>query len=154
MTSIAPTVTIPRFARVTEKPWGFELCLTPGSLPYAAKILHVSAGQRLSLQTHDVKIETMTLISGRAILTLEDEQGLLVSIDMVPNVGYTVYPGQRHRVSAQTDCQIAESSTPEVGITRRLEDDYGRKSETEAEREPPILSTAAFESSNTNGSRR
>jgi hypothetical protein len=90
------------------------------------------AGRRLSLQVHDMKIETLSLISGRAVLTLEDEVGELVSTEMSCYVGYTIHPGRRHRLTAITDCEIAEASTPEVGTTFRLEDDYGRPDETEA----------------------
>ena len=47
-----------------EKPWGYEVLLTPKDAPYAFKLIHVKAGKRLSLQIHDVKVETQTLIDG------------------------------------------------------------------------------------------
>jgi len=116
-------------ASLRPKPWGYEVILTPPELPYAAKLLHVTSGHRLSLQSHDLKMETMTLVSGEAVLTLEDDCGVLREFRMEPSVGYTVYPGRRHRLSAITDTVVMEASTPEAGITSRFEDDYGRDDE-------------------------
>src|SRR3990167_6114255 len=38
---------------------------------------------------------------------------------------------QRHELAGITDCDVVEASTPEIGITERLEDDYKRPDETE-----------------------
>jgi mannose-6-phosphate isomerase len=123
-------------ARRVDKPWGFEIILSPADAPYTAKLIHIRAGQRLSLQLHDVKVETQTLVSGPGILFLEDQDGRLQSIRMRPGVGYHVAVGQRHRLAAaeDEDAVIFESSTPEVGTTFRLDDDYARPHETEQER--------------------
>ena len=53
---------------------------------------------------------------------------------MQPGVGYHVAVGQRHRLCAPPDADVTvfEASTPEAGITLRLEDDYARPDETEA----------------------
>ena len=47
-----------------EKPWGYELiwAQTP---QYVGKILHINAGESLSLQYHEVKDETIFLYSGK-----------------------------------------------------------------------------------------
>jgi mannose-6-phosphate isomerase-like protein (cupin superfamily) len=121
------------YARRLEKPWGYEILLTPPDAPYAFKLIHVHSGKRLSLQVHDVKVETQTLVSGRGILVLEGEDGELHDIDMQPGVGYHVAVGQRHRLCAPADADatILEASTPEAGTTLRLEDDYARPHETE-----------------------
>jgi hypothetical protein len=97
----------------------------------------VKAGHRLSLQLHDAKTETQTLIQGKGILVLEGPDGELHDVTMEPNVGYSVAIGQRHRLCASSDqdAVIFEASTPEVGTTYRLEDDYRRPDETEALRE-------------------
>jgi len=42
--------------------------------------------------------------------------------------------GQRHRHQAVTDCDIVEVSTPEMGTTYRLEDDYKRLDEAPQQR--------------------
>jgi mannose-6-phosphate isomerase-like protein (cupin superfamily) len=118
------------FVLKVEKPWGYELILTPSDLPYTGKILHINAGQRLSLQIHDAKQETGLLWSGKANLIIENINGEMETIEMQAGQGYTIKIGQRHRYQAITDCDIFEASTPEIGTTYRLEDDYQRPDET------------------------
>ncbi|MBV9357044.1 MAG: cupin [Chloroflexi bacterium] len=124
-------------ARRVEKPWGFEILLSPQDAPYTAKLIHVRAGCRLSLQVHDVKVETQTLVDGQGILQLEGDDGALHDIHMEANVGYHVAVGQRHRLcaSADQDAVVYEASTPELGTTYRLHDDYARPHETEQVRQ-------------------
>ena len=121
-------------ARRIDKPWGYEILLSPPDAPYAAKLIHVHAGKRLSLQVHDTKVETQTLVVGRGLLVLEGADGQLHEIEMRPHVGYHVAVGQRHRLCAapDADATVFEASTPEVGTTLRLEDDYARPDETDA----------------------
>jgi mannose-6-phosphate isomerase-like protein (cupin superfamily) len=120
-------------AQRIQKPWGYEVLLSPSDAPYAAKLIHVYAGKRLSMQLHDTKVETQTLVAGRGVLVLEGADGELHDIDMQPGVGYHVAVGQRHRLCAapDSDATVFEASTPEVGVTLRLEDDYARPDETE-----------------------
>lgn len=120
-------------ARRIEKPWGYEILLTPPDVPYAFKLIHVEAGKRLSLQVHDVKVETQTLVAGHGILVLEGADGQLHDVEMQPGVGYHVAVGQRHRLcaAADEDATIVEASSPEAGTTLRLHDDYARPHETE-----------------------
>jgi len=119
--------------RRVDKPWGYEILLSPADAPYAAKLIHVRAGKRLSLQLHDTKVETQTLVAGQGILVLEGADGQLHEIAMQPGVGYHVAVGQRHRLCAppEADATVFEASTPELGVTLRLEDDYARPDETE-----------------------
>jgi mannose-6-phosphate isomerase len=121
-------------SRRVDKPWGYELLLSPADAPYTAKLIHVRAGQRLSLQIHDVKVETQTLVDGRGILVLEGPDGQLHDVPMEKGVGYHIAVGQRHRLCAapDEDAVVFEASTPEVGTTYRLADDYARPDETEA----------------------
>jgi mannose-6-phosphate isomerase len=120
-------------ARRIEKPWGYEILLSPPDAPYASKLIHVLAGKRLSLQVHDIKVETQTLVAGQGVLVLEGSDGELHEIQMQPGVGYHVEVGQRHRLCAapDQDATVFETSSPEVGTTLRLEDDYARPDETE-----------------------
>jgi len=134
MTAFDPaTFSLEPSARRITKPWGYEVLLTRPDVPYTAKLIHVHAGKRLSLQLHDTKIETQTLVAGRSILVLEGADGQLHEIEMQPGVGYHVAVGQRHRLCAppDADATIFEASTPELGLTLRLEDDYARPDETE-----------------------
>jgi mannose-6-phosphate isomerase len=128
--SIAPA------AKRILKPWGYEVLLTPEDAPYAAKLIHVEAGKRLSLQVHDKKIETQTLLDGSGFLVMEDENGDLRDVQLLPGVGYHIAVGQRHRLCASPDADVTvfEASTPEIGTTYRLEDDYRRPDETDAVR--------------------
>lgn len=117
-----------------DKPWGYELIFTPPEKPYTGKLLHVAAGNRLSLQYHDQKQETILLLHGAGVLLSENAHGVLEEIRMEQGQGYSILPGQRHRLVALEDCDFIEASTAEVGATYRLEDDSGRPTETEAER--------------------
>jgi len=119
-------------SQTTDKPWGQELILTTPDLPYAAKILKIKAHQRLSLQSHDQKTETLVLFSGQAKITLGDQ-----TQDMEILKPYTILPDTVHRISTITDASIFEASTPEQGTTKRLEDDYQRSNETPAVRNSP-----------------
>jgi mannose-6-phosphate isomerase-like protein (cupin superfamily) len=110
--------------KIIKKPWGQEIILTEPDLPYTAKILSLKANTNLSLQYHDQKTETHTLISGQANLITDKTE------PMVLHYGYTIMPGQTHRISALTDTLIFEASTPEQGTTVRLQDDYSRPNET------------------------
>ncbi len=118
------------FARRTEKPWGYEICWTPRDRPYVGKVIHVNAGARLSLQSHDQKSESWYLLSGKAAVIWEREAGgELIETTLEPGVGYSCAVGQRHRLTGVTACDILEVSTPEIGTTLRLEDDYSRSDE-------------------------
>ena len=131
------TFTIEPDSRIVIKPWGRELLLTTDTNPYTMKIIEINSGARLSLQAHDQKTETWTILRGRAGVMIEDETGELQEIELTYGIGFTTKLGQRHRLYGITDCAVAEASTPEIGITLRLEDDYGRPDETEAMRADP-----------------
>lgn len=119
------------YVQKVEKPWGYEILWTPENLLYVGKILHIEAGKRLSLQRHDKKRETWYMMKGRAKLVWDNENGELVETELEYGFGYSCDVGQRHRLIGITDCDIIEVSTPEIGITERLEDDYNRPDETE-----------------------
>jgi len=98
------------------------------------KIEHINAGARLSLQVHDAKQESWFLMSGRGKIIWEDKDGNIIETEMKPGQGYTCALGQKHRLVGITDCDIIEVSTPEMGTTLRLEDDYKRPDETPEQR--------------------
>jgi len=120
------------FVQRIEKPWGWELILTPPESPVVGKILHIKKGTRLSYQYHEKKVETLCLISGRAKMIFNDEE-----IEMELQKGYFIQPGDRHRMEGITDCEIMETSTKEEGTTVRLQDDFQRSDETEELRKQP-----------------
>lgn len=122
------------YVKRVEKPWGYELHWVPESAPYMGKLIHINAGARLSLQIHDEKQESWFLIAGEAAVIWENEKGELVETNLKKQVGYSTKVGQKHRLKGVTDCDIIEVSTPELGTTWRLEDDYARPHETPEQR--------------------
>ena len=109
-----------------EKPWGHELLWAWGR-HYAAKILHIEAGCRLSLQYHRVKEETLLLLSGRLLVELEDPDGTMAVREAATGQVFHVPPGCKHRMAALETCDVLEVSTPELDDLIRLQDDFGRK---------------------------
>lgn len=126
----------PYYKRV-EKPWGFEILFTQTNLPFIGKIAFTKAGHRWSFQYHDEKEENLCLIIGEAEIWIEDRDGKTKKIRIESLRGYHIKPFQKHRFCAITDCWTVESSTPEIGETVRLEDDYKRGTETEKLRKLP-----------------
>ncbi len=124
-------------AQIVDKPWGREIILTNPNSPYAAKILEIKAGKRLSLQYHDQKLETLCLFSGECNIIWGPSQDELKTEAMQPFHGYTIPINTVHRFQAVTDCQLFEASTPEIGTTYRLQDDNQRPDENEALRNSP-----------------
>ncbi|HET9173959.1 MAG TPA: hypothetical protein VFN56_01615 [Candidatus Saccharimonadales bacterium] len=122
------------YARRVDKPWGYEVHWVPANAPYMGKIIHINAGARLSLQLHDEKQESWLLMRGKAAVIWENETGELVETELQPGVGYCTQLGQRHRLKGITECDVVEVSTPELGTTWRLEDDYARPNETPEQR--------------------
>lgn len=111
--------------RRVEKPWGHELIWAETDI-YVGKILHVKAGQALSLQYHEVKDETMHLLSGRMRLLIGPSADALETIELEEGQSIRIRPPTVHRVEAITDVDILEASTPHLGDVVRLEDRYGR----------------------------
>lgn len=122
------------YVKRVEKPWGYELHWVREGEPYIGKVLHINAGARLSLQVHDEKSESWFMMNGKAAVIWENNRGELIETVLQPGQGYSTKVGQKHRLKGITDCDILEVSTPEAGITWRLEDDYARPDETPEQR--------------------
>lgn len=125
------------YVRKVPKPWGYEIHWVPDNEPYMGKILHIDAGKRVSLQIHDKKKESWFIINGQAKVIWDNNKGELTETELQAGQGYTTQIGQRHRLVGITDCDIVEVSTPEMGTTWRIEDDYKRPDETEDLRKDP-----------------
>ncbi len=111
--------------RRVDKPWGYEL-IWGHTDAYVGKILHVEAGHALSLQYHEVKDETMYLLSGELEIELGDHEDALETHVLQPGQSVHLKPGRRHRLTARTDSDVVEVSTPELDDVVRLDDRYGR----------------------------
>lgn len=114
--------------RKVPKPWGYELIFAENER-YAGKILHIEAGQMLSLQYHERKDETFYVLKGEVNLTVE-EDGQLKEIRLPEGSSYRIEPGTRHRMGADAACDLIEVSSPELDDVVRLEDSYGRAGTT------------------------
>jgi mannose-6-phosphate isomerase-like protein (cupin superfamily) len=112
-------------SNVVDKPWGHELIWAKTD-HYVGKILHIKAGEALSLQYHRVKDETIMVLSGRMQLVYFAEGEPPKSRELCPREPFHVTPGLRHRMIAIDDTDVLEVSTTELDDVVRLEDRYGR----------------------------
>ena len=111
--------------RRVEKPWGYEIIYAHTDR-YVGKILHINAGEALSLQYHERKDETLYLHSGEVLLLVE-ESGTMTERRLGPGESYRISPFTRHRmVGGPEGCDLLEVSSPEIDDVVRLEDRYGR----------------------------
>jgi len=111
--------------RVVDKPWGYER-IWAESDRYVGKVLHINAGEELSLQYHNKKDETVHLLSGELVYRVKLNDSLE---DMKLKMGesFRITPGTVHQMYAVTDCDVLEVSTPELDDVVRLSDRYGRE---------------------------
>ena len=112
--------------RRVEKPWGYELIWAQTD-HYVGKLLHINAGQALSVQYHNVKDETIHLMRGRMIYRVADETGTLREREFNEGQSFRNEPGTVHQMEAITDCDVLEASTPHLDDVVRLSDRYGRQ---------------------------
>ncbi len=108
-----------------EKPWGYELWWAMTD-KYVGKILHINKGESLSYQYHEVKDETIYLHNGEMLLEIEEVGGNKEETVFKAGSAVRITPLTKHRMTAITDCDVLEASTPEVEDVIRLEDKYGR----------------------------
>ena len=112
--------------RRVDKPWGHEE-IWAHTDKYVGKILQLETGKRLSFQYHEVKDEWIQVLSGRLLLTLENDAGVIEDRELGPGEGAHVPVGRRHRYTAIETCRMIEVSTPELLDVVRIEDDFGRE---------------------------
>ena len=118
-------------ARRVDKPWGHELIWAETEL-YVGKILHVNAGEQLSVQMHRVKDETLALLSGEIRLWAGPSVDDLEEVTLGPGDSFRVKPGTVHYIRAVTDADVLEASTPHLDDVVRFKDRYGRAPESPA----------------------
>jgi len=111
--------------RTVPKPWGHETIWAHTDI-YVGKILHIKAGHALSLQYHNLKDETIHLLSGEMIYRVKVENQLL-DVGLKAGESYRNTPGTVHQMEAVTDCDVLEVSTPHLDDVVRLKDRYGRE---------------------------
>lgn len=111
------------------KNWGVEHWLyRDGVSPFGFKVIEINAGQRTSLQYHEVKDEGYFILRGVARLHFAADAASDVHTVRFPaGVLALVQPGTVHRLEALTDVLLVESSTKDDGTDNiRISDDWGR----------------------------
>jgi mannose-6-phosphate isomerase-like protein (cupin superfamily) len=111
---------------IVKKPWGWENRFAVTE-KYLGKVIHINAGEMLSLQYHRQKDETVLVVKGVMDLQLEDDRGQLQTHRLTPGMSRRIVPGRRHRMIGVEECEFFEVSTPEIDDVVRLEDKYGRQ---------------------------
>jgi mannose-6-phosphate isomerase len=118
--------------RRVPKPWGHEI-IWASTDRYVGKILHIKAGQALSVQYHERKDETVYLLRGEMRYWVQlapdappDAEGL-EDVRLTEGQAFRITPRTVHYMEAITDCDILEASTPELDDVVRLRDRYGRE---------------------------
>ena len=110
-----------------DKPWGHEI-IWAHTDRYVGKILHVKAGQALSVQYHNQKDETVYLLSGEMKYWVKlGDADELQDQRLRTGDAFRITPGTIHYIEAVTDCDVLEASTPDLDDVVRLEDRYGRQ---------------------------
>jgi len=114
-----------RQVNIDHRPWGrfLQLDLGPG---YQVKRIEVLPGRRLSLQSHEQRDETWTVVQGQALVTLDERQIRLVAGESVH-----IVRRQKHRVHNPGDellifIEVQKGDYLGEDDIRRYADDYDR----------------------------
>jgi mannose-6-phosphate isomerase-like protein (cupin superfamily) len=70
------------------------------------------------------------MMSGSIDLDLEDDLGVLQTHRMGPGDSVRIPTGRTHRMTALEEAEIFEVSTPEIDDVIRVEDRYGRHTDS------------------------
>lgn len=120
-------VTVPDsslFDRV-DKPWGYEQLLECND-KYVVKKLFMTKGNSCSLQYHELKKETILVLSGQLDISIGHSKDALETKTYSSGDYVTIPPYTVHRMTAVEDCMYSETSTNELWDVVRLQDNYGR----------------------------
>lgn len=111
--------------RTVPKPWGHET-IWAHTDRYVGKILHIRAGQALSVQYHERKDETVHLLHGEMRYWVKQGEEM-TDVHLGAGESFRITPGTIHYMEAVTDCDVLEASTPELDDVVRIKDRYGRE---------------------------
>jgi len=116
--------------RRVDKPWGHEE-IWAHTDRYVGKVLFILAGHSLSLQYHNEKEETIRMLRGQMDFEMEEPGQSRRTVSLDEGDVVHIRPKTIHRMTAVTDCEVLEVSTPELDDVVRLEDRYGRTGTSE-----------------------
>ena len=108
-----------------EKPWGNEEVIEIND-NYMVKKLTMNSGHRCSLQYHEIKKETIYVLSGELKIEIGNDKDNLVSKIYKAGESVTIKPYLIHRMEGILDSVYLEASTPEMNDVIRISDDYKR----------------------------
>jgi len=108
-------------ARFIDKPWGFKEILVQTN-SYTLSRLHIEKWERLSLQKHPDKIETLIVENNYCLIYVDGKIRVYGHGEFIHIPILTI-----HRIEAiDIDCDVLEVATLPGDEVIRIEDDYGR----------------------------
>jgi mannose-6-phosphate isomerase len=113
------------------KPWGKEELIEYND-HYVVKKLFMKANECCSMQYHELKRETIYVLSGKVRLYIGKDMENLEQREMVAGDKVTITPYTIHRMEGIEDSEYLECSTPELWDVVRLADKYKRENEKES----------------------
>ena len=111
--------------KIIKKPWGKEEIIEINS-KYMLKKLSMNKGHRCSLQYHNLKKETIFVLSGKLKILIGEKISDLRIRNLDKGDSITIEPGIIHRMEGIENVVYLEASTPEINDVVRLKDDYSR----------------------------
>ena len=108
-----------------EKPWGSETLIEYND-NYVVKKLFMKKGHKCSMQYHQLKTETIYILSGQIKLYIGNDIDHIEEKIMNPNDTVTIHPFTIHRMEGIEDSYYLETSTNELWDVERIQDDYNR----------------------------
>jgi mannose-6-phosphate isomerase len=112
-------------SNIILKPWGQEEVVEIND-KYMVKKLTMYTGHRCSMQYHNLKKETIYVLSGVLKIEIGFSQNSLEEKLYRPHDSITILPGVIHRMESIEEAVYLEASTPEMDDVVRLQDDYQR----------------------------
>ena len=114
------------------KPWGKEELIEYND-KYVVKKLFMKAGECCSLQYHELKRETIYVLSGKLRVYIGKDINSLQEKIMCANEFINIEPYTIHRMEGVEDSTYLESSTNELWDVVRLDDKYSRTNTSETD---------------------
>lgn len=108
-----------------EKPWGYEELIECND-KYVVKKLFMKKGHSCSIQYHELKTETIIVLSGKLNIYIGETLDNLSVKEYSFGETITIKPFTIHRMEAVEDSLYIESSTNELWDVIRLQDNYNR----------------------------